>query len=94
MIISLVSSVLLVIAIACLFGLTPDRIAADLLNAVSPKDSLRDEVRHIRGNKKKNGLFTVLMNMKNTLIIWGLLKKSILKRTGRHYFSQGKYGCI
>ena len=71
MIISLVSSVLLVIAIACLFGLTPDRIAADLLNAVSPKDSLRDEVRHIRGNKKKNGLFTVLMNMKNTLAVSG-----------------------
>ena len=78
MIISLISSVLLVIAIACLFGLTPVQIADDLLNVISPKDSLRDEVRNIRENRKKHGVFTVLMNMKNALAVSGKAKQFAL----------------
>ena len=78
MIISLVSSVFLIIGIACLFGLTPARIADDLLNLISPKDSLRDEVRNVKGNKSKHGLFTVLMNMKNTLAVSGKAKQFAL----------------
>ena len=42
-------SLFLIIAIACLFGLTPSRIADDLLNVISPKDSLRDEEAELSG---------------------------------------------
>ena len=78
MIISLISSVFLIIGIALLFGLNPSQIADDLLNAISPRDSLRDEVRSIRGNRQKHGIFTVLMNMKNSLAVSGKAKQFAL----------------
>lgn len=33
-------------------GLTPEQVTDDLISPITPKDSLRDEARVIRGNKK------------------------------------------
>ena len=81
MIVSLVSSVLAVIGIACLFGLSAERVTNDLLDLISPKDSLRDEVRHVSGNKKRRGIFSTLMNMRNALAVAGKSKQFALVLT-------------
>ena len=67
MICSIISSALMIIAIALLMGLTPEQVTDDLISLITPKDSLRDEARAIRGNKKKHGIYASLMKMKAAL---------------------------
>ena len=42
MIFSIISSLLLVIGIGILFGLTPERVTTDLLSVITPHDTLRE----------------------------------------------------
>lgn len=71
MICSIIASVLIIIAIAMLMDLSPERVTDDLMKLITPKDSLRDEARAIRGNKKKHGIYKTLMKMKTALSVTG-----------------------
>ena len=71
MIFSIIASVLFIVAIAMFAGLTPERITDDLIRIITPKDSLRDEARAVRGNRKRNGVYKTLMKMKTALSATG-----------------------
>lgn len=75
MICSIIASVLLIVAIAILMDLSPERVTDDLIKLITPKDSLRDEARAIRGNKKKHGIYKTLMKMKTALAATGKSKQ-------------------
>ena len=75
MICSIIASALIIIAIALLMGLTPEQVTDDLISLITPKDSLRDEARAIRGNKKKHGIYSSLMKMKAALAATGKSKQ-------------------
>lgn len=71
MIISIIAAVLWVTAIALLFGFTPENVTDGLLRIITPKDSLRDQARTLRGNRKKHRLYQRLMQMKAALAATG-----------------------
>lgn len=75
MICSIIASVLFIVAIAMLMDLSPERITDDLMKLITPQDSLRDEARAIRGNKKKHGIYKTLMKMKTALAVTGKSKQ-------------------
>lgn len=75
MIISVISSVLIIIAIVCLFGLTPERVTDDLMKLITPNDTMRDKSRNLRGNKKKHRLYRNLVKMKTALAVTGKSKQ-------------------
>lgn len=78
MIIQVVSSVLLIIAIALLMGLNPEQITDDLMRLITPNDSMRDKVKNLRGNKKKHGIYRTLLNIKSALSVSGKSKQFTL----------------
>lgn len=78
MIFSIISSVLIILAIAFLMKLTPEQIADDLMNIITPNDSLRDKARNLRGNKKKHSLYEKLMGIKTALDATGKAKQFTL----------------
>ncbi len=67
MIMPIISSVLLIISLAVLFGLTPEQITSDLLMLITPNESLKEKVRNLRGNRKKHGIYKKLIKMKAAL---------------------------
>ena len=67
MIVMILSSVLTVFAIALFFGLTPERMTDDLMNVITPNDSLREKSRNLRGNRKRHGLYRKLVNIKGAV---------------------------
>ncbi|MBO4869581.1 MAG: hypothetical protein J5585_07710 [Clostridia bacterium] len=75
MVIQVIASVLLVIAIAIFFGLTPEQITSDLMRFITPNDTLRDRARNVRGNKKKHFFYRTLVNMKGALSATGKSKQ-------------------
>ena len=78
MILSVIASVLLIISIAILFGLTPEQITDDLMKIITPNDTMRDQARNIRGNKKRHGLYRILANIKGALAATGKAKQFTL----------------
>ena len=78
MILQIITSVLLIISIAILFGLTPEQITSDLMSLMRPNDSMRDKARNIRGNKKKHRLYRILVNIKGALESTGKSKQFAL----------------
>ena len=78
MILQIITSVLIVISIAILFGLTPEQITNDLMSLMRPNDSMRDKARNIRGNKKKHRLYRILVNIKGALESTGKSKQFAL----------------
>ncbi len=78
MIFSIISSVLIILAIAFLMKLTPEQIADDLMNMITPNGSLRDKARNLRGNKKKHPLYKKLMGIKTALDATGKAKQFTL----------------
>ena len=78
MILPIISSVLLIISIAILFGLTPEQVTTDLMTLITPNDSLKDKVKNLRGNKKKHGIYKTLMKMKTALAVTGKSKQFTL----------------
>ncbi len=75
MILSVIASVLLIIAIAIFFGLTPEQVTDDLMKLITPNDTMRDRARNIRGGKKRHGLYRVLVNIKGALAATGKSKQ-------------------
>ncbi len=78
MIFSIISSVLLIIAIACFLKLTPEQVSDDIIKVITPNDSLRDKARNMRGNKKKHPLYQKLIRMKTALTVTGKSKQFTL----------------
>ena len=64
---SLIPSILIVLGIVLLFGLTPERIAADVLKIISPKQTLIDMVKTARGKKKRLIITTELKRIHEAL---------------------------
>ena len=75
MIFSVISSVLIIISIVCLFGLTPEQVTDDLMRLITPNDTMRDKSRNLRGNKKKHRLYRTLVKMKTALAVTGKSKQ-------------------
>lgn len=75
MILSMISSLLLVIGIGILFGLTPDRVTTDLLSVITPHDTLREQSRSLRENKKRHSIYEKLMKIKTALTVTGKAKQ-------------------
>ena len=71
----IISSVFLIIGIALLMDFTPENVTNDLISIITPKDSLREKVRAIRGNKKKHGIYKTLLKMKTALEVTGESKQ-------------------
>lgn len=78
MIFSILSSVLLIIAIVCFFKLTPEQVSDDIISIMTPNDSLRDKARNLRGNKKKHPIYKKLIRMKTALAVTGKSKQFTL----------------
>lgn len=78
MIFSILSSVLLIIAVVCFFKLTPEQVTDDILSIMTPNDSLRDKARNLRGNKKKHPIYKKLIRMKTALAVTGKSKQFTL----------------
>lgn len=75
MIIPIISSVFIVIALALLFNLTPERVTDDLIRLISPNDTLREESRAVRGNRKRHRLYYALVGLKTELSATGKGKR-------------------
>jgi len=75
---SIISSVLLIVAIVCFFKLTPEQVSDDIIRVITPNDSLRDKARNMRGNKKKHPLYKKLIRMKTALAVTGKSKQFTL----------------
>ncbi len=71
----IISSVLLIIGIALLMDFTPENVTNDLISIITPKDSLREKARAMRGNKKKHGIYKTLLKMKTALEVTGKSKQ-------------------
>lgn len=71
MVLQVITSVLLVIAIAIFFGLTPERITDDLMSLITPNEKIRDKAKNIRGKRKRHFLYKFLVNMKGALTATG-----------------------
>lgn len=67
MIYSITASVLFIVAIAMLAGLTPEQITDDIISIITPKDSLRDRAKALRGKGKKHGIYATLIKMRTAL---------------------------
>ncbi len=78
MIFSIISSVLLIVAIVCFLKLTPEQVSDDILRIITPNDSLRDKARNMRGNKKKHPIYKKLIRMKTALSVTGKSKQFTL----------------
>lgn len=75
MIFSIISSLLLVIGIGILFGLTPERVTTDLLSVITPHDTLWEQSRSLRENKKRHSIYEKLMKIKTALTVTGKAKQ-------------------
>lgn len=78
MIFSIISSVLLIIAIVCFFKLTPEQVSDDIFSIMTPNESLRDKARNLRGNKKQHPIYKKLIRMKTALAVTGKSKQFTL----------------
>ncbi len=67
----LICFLMAVVAIVLLLGLTPDRITGDLMQFVSPKQTLRDKVLTAKGKKKSRKLTVELDRIRDALTATG-----------------------
>lgn len=75
MILKVISSILIIIAVAAFLGLTPEQITDDLMAIITPNDTLHDKARNIRGNKKRHRLYKMLVKLKGALTSTGKSKQ-------------------
>lgn len=75
MIFTIISSVFLILAIIFLMKITPEQVTKDIMNMITPNDSLRDKARNLRGNKQKHTLFRKLNQIKSALASTGKAKQ-------------------
>jgi len=55
--------------------ITPEQVTKDIMNMITPNDSLRDKARNLRGNKQKHTLFRKLNQIKSALASTGKAKQ-------------------
>jgi Flp pilus assembly protein TadB len=67
----LIASLLLIVAIVLLFGLTPERITDDMMKIISPKQTLLDKVKIAQGKKKSRKISAELKRINDALIATG-----------------------
>ena len=75
MLFPIISSALFITGIALIMGFTPETVTDDLIAIITPKDSLKNKVRSIRGNKKKHSLYRSLIKIKTALAATGKSKQ-------------------
>ena len=75
MIYSILASIMLVTAITLFLDLTPERVTDDILRIISPKDSMRERAKNLRGNRKKHKLYSTLIKFKSALAATGKSKQ-------------------
>ena len=75
MIVSIISSILLVIGITLVMGLSTEQVADDLLKIIRPNDSLSQKAKNLRGGKKKHGIYNKVMGIKTALEATGKSKQ-------------------
>ena len=78
MIYSILASMLIISAVILFLDLTPERVTDDLLKLITPKDSMQERAKNLRGNKKKHRLYTALIKFQNALIATGKSKQFTL----------------
>ena len=71
MIFKCIASVFVVVGIYLLFDLSPDKITEDFVIVMTPKDSLREEIRNLRENKKRHRLYTLIIDFRDALTVTG-----------------------
>lgn len=69
---------LIISAVILFLDLTPERVTDDLLKLITPKDSMQERAKNLRGNKKKHRLYTALIKFQNALIATGKSKQFTL----------------
>ena len=74
MLFPIISSALCITGIALVMGFTPETVTDDLIAIITPKDSLKNKVRSIRGNKKRHRLYRSLNKIKTALAATGKSK--------------------
>ncbi|OGO91725.1 MAG: hypothetical protein A2Y17_13260 [Clostridiales bacterium GWF2_38_85] len=67
----LLSSILLIVAVVLLLGLTPERITNDIMKVISPKQSLRHRVKIAQGKKKSRKIAELLNHINEAMIATG-----------------------
>ena len=67
----LISAIILSAAVILLLGLTPERITADIMKIISPKQTLRDKARAAQRKKKINRISAELSHIRMALAATG-----------------------
>lgn len=75
MIVSIISSVLLIVGIALVMGLSTQQVADDLMKMIKPNDTLSQKAKNLRGGKKKHGIYNKIISIKTALETTGKSKK-------------------
>ena len=75
MIYSILASILVITALTLFFNLTPEQVTDDILQIITPKDSMRERAKNLRQNRKKHKLYSVLMKFKTALASTGKSKQ-------------------
>ena len=78
MIAPIIGLVLFTLAIALILDLSPRRVTDDLLQIITPRQTLHERAKAIRSGKKKKGLYYKLMSMKAALGATGKQKQFAL----------------
>lgn len=63
----IITAVLLVAGVIVLLNLTPKQVAEDLMEIIRPKDKLKSKVSDAQSHKRKRGLYSTLMTLKESL---------------------------
>lgn len=75
MIASILGLTLYVLAIVLILDLSPRRVTEDLLQIITPHQTLHERIKTIRGGKRKKGIYYKLMAMKQALEATGKHKQ-------------------
>lgn len=78
MIAPIIGLVLFTLAIVLILDLSPRRVTDDLLQIITPRQTLHERAKAIRSGKKKKGLYYKLMSMKAALEATGKQKQFAL----------------
>ena len=71
MILSILSAALAITGIILWARLTPEQVTADLLDLITPRDSLKEQARNYREGRKKHRLFRLLTNIQSAMVLAG-----------------------
>ena len=75
---SILASILIITALVLFFDLTPERVTDDILQIITPKDSMKERAKNLRGNRKRHRLYRALMKFKTALAATGKSKQFTL----------------